>query len=70
MRGFLSSAVLGFYFTENISTVSSHWLDESPSVTVSAPCLKDFGFEQGTKVVIEIVQGVITIKLLDSEEEL
>jgi hypothetical protein len=53
-----------------LSSVSSHWLDDSPSVLISAPFLKDFGFDIGTKVVVEVVQGVITIKPLDSEEEL
>ena len=53
-----------------LSAVASHWMDDSPSVLVSAPFLRDFGFEIGGKVVIEITQGVITIKALDSQEEL
>ena len=53
-----------------LSTVIPHWMDDAPSVIVSAPVLKDFGFEIGTRVVVEISQGVITLKPLDSEEEL
>lgn len=53
-----------------LSTVVPHWMDEAPSVVVSATCLRDLGFEIGTKVVVEVSQGVITIKALDSEEEL
>jgi hypothetical protein len=57
-------------FMVGLSTVISHWLDDSPAVTVSAPWLRDFGFEVGSKVVIEVSKGVISIKMLDSEEEL
>ncbi len=53
-----------------LSSVAPYWMDESPSVTVSASWLKDYGFEIGKKVVVEVSQGVITIKPLDSEEEL
>jgi len=53
-----------------LSTVISYWLDSSPAVTVSAPWLLDFGFEIGSKVVIEVSQGVITIKKVDCEDEL
>ena len=53
-----------------LSSVTSYWLDEAPAVTVSAAWLRDFGFDIGCKVVVEVSQGVITIKPLDSEEEL
>jgi hypothetical protein len=37
---------------------------------VSAEWLKDFGFEVGCRVVIEVSQGVITIKKVDCENEI
>ena len=53
-----------------LSSVISHWLDGSPAVTVSAPWLLDFGFEIGSKVVVEVSKGTITIKKVDCEDEL
>ncbi len=52
-----------------LASVRAHWLDDAPSVVVSAAWLKEFGFEIGSKVVIEVTQGVITIKPVDCEEE-
>jgi hypothetical protein len=52
-----------------LSSIRPHWMDDAPSVVVSAAWLKDFGFDIGAKVVIEVTQGVITIKLVDCEEE-
>mgnify|MGYP001324459820 CR=1 FL=1 len=52
-----------------LSSIRSHWLDDAPAVTVAAVRLQDFGFEVGYKVVIEVSQGVITIKKIDSEDE-
>jgi hypothetical protein len=40
-----------------LSSIRSHWLDDAPAVTVSADWLKDFGFEVGCRVVIEVSQG-------------
>jgi hypothetical protein len=57
-------------FMVTLSSVRSHWLDDAPSVTVSAEWLRDFGFEVGCRVVIEVSQGVITIKKVDSEDEI
>ena len=53
-----------------LSSVVSHWLDGSPAVTVSARWLLDFGFEIGSKVVVEVSKGIITIKKVDCEDEL
>jgi hypothetical protein len=53
-----------------LSSIRSHWLDDAPAVTVSAEWLKNFGFEVGCKVVIEVSQGIITIKKVDSEDEI
>ncbi|KNY30085.1 SymE family type I addiction module toxin [Pseudobacteroides cellulosolvens] len=53
-----------------LSSIRSHWLDDAPAVTVSADWLRDFGFEVGCKVVIEVSQGVITIKKIHSEDEI
>ncbi len=52
-----------------LASVREHWLDDAPSVVISASWLKDFGFGIGTKVVIEVTQGVITVKPIDCEEE-
>jgi antitoxin component of MazEF toxin-antitoxin module len=52
-----------------LASVREHWLDDAPSVVVSASWLTEFGFEIGKKVVIEVTQGVITIKPVDCEEE-
>jgi len=52
-----------------LSSVREYWLDEAPSVVISASWLEDFGFKIGTKVVIEVTQGVITVKPVDCEEE-
>ncbi len=52
-----------------LSEVSYSWLEEgSPLVAVSGAWLKDFGFEEGRKVVIDICQGQIVIKTVDCED--
>ncbi len=51
-----------------LSSVKEYWLDDAPSVVVSASWLTEFGFEIGKKVVIEVTQGIITIKPVDCEE--
>ena len=53
-----------------LSSIKSHWLDDAPAVTVAADWLRDFGFEVGCRVVIEVSQGVITIKKVDREDEI
>ncbi len=52
-----------------VSEVSTYWMeDDSPLVPVFGAWLKDFGFEAGTKVVIDVTQGQITIKVVDHED--
>lgn len=41
-----------------LSTVVPHWMDDAPSIIVSASCLKDFGFELGARVVVEVSRGL------------
>ena len=51
-----------------LSEVTTFWMEEgSPQVAVSGAWLKDFGFEVGKKVVIDICQGQIVIKAVDCE---
>ena len=69
-EGLQPSIFGGVCIMVRLSVVASHWMDDSPSVLVAAPFLRDFGFEIGAKVVIEITQGVITIKALDTQDEL
>jgi hypothetical protein len=57
-------------FMVALSSIRSHWLDDAPAVTVSAEWLRDFGFEVGCRVVIEVSQGVITIKKVDCEDDI
>ncbi len=66
----LMSAIYGgVFFMVALASVRAHWLDDAPSIVVSASWLKEFGFEIGAKVVIEVTQGVVTIKPVDCEEE-
>lgn len=52
-----------------ISEVTTDWMAEgSPLVAVSGAWLKDFGFDEGKKVVIDICQGQIVIKTVDFED--
>jgi hypothetical protein len=51
-----------------LSSVRSHWLDDAPVITVSAEWMKEFGFEVGCRVVIEVSHGIITIKPVDCED--
>ncbi|HEY9059682.1 MULTISPECIES: SymE family type I addiction module toxin [Pseudobacteroides] len=53
-----------------LSSVKSHWLDDSPAIVVSAEWLATFGFEVGCRVVIDVTQGIITIRPVDCEEEI
>ena len=52
-----------------LSTIKHHWLDEVPSITISASYLEQFGFVTGQKVVIEISHGIITIRPVDCEDD-
>ena len=52
-----------------ISEVSSYWMeDDCPMVSVSGTWLKDFGFAQGRKIVVEVTDGQMIIKAVDGEE--
>jgi hypothetical protein len=51
-----------------LSSIRSHWLDDAPVITVSAEWMKEFGFEVGCRVVIEVSHGIITIKPVDCED--
>mgnify|MGYP000383305706 CR=1 FL=1 len=46
-----------------ISEISAWWMeDDCPNVSVSGSFLKDFGFNIGKKIVIEVLKGQIVIK--------
>lgn len=52
-----------------LASVDSHWLEEdSVEVAIRGSYLQKFGFCEGTKVVIEVTEGLITIKPVDIEE--
>ena len=48
-----------------ISEVSTFWMDGEAQVSVSGDWLRQFGFDIGRKVVVDVTQGVITIKVVD-----
>ncbi len=53
-----------------LSSVDSYWMeDDSVEVAVRGSYLKKFGFSVDTKVVIEVTDGLITIKPVDVEED-
>jgi len=58
-----------YIFMVALSTIKHHWLDEVPSITISASYLEQFGFVTGQKVVIEISHGIITIRPVDCEDD-
>ena len=52
-----------------LSRVEGYWMeDEALEVAVRGSYLRDFGFEKGSKVVIEVTQGQIFIKLIEAED--
>ena len=52
-----------------ICEVSRYWLEDgAPLVAVSGAWLKDFGFDIGVKVVVEVRSGEIVIKAVDAED--
>jgi len=63
------SSICGGVFMVALSSVKSHWLDDSPAIVVSAEWLATFGFEVGCKVVIDVSQGIITIRPVDCEDD-
>jgi len=51
-----------------LGSVGKFWMDECLEVRVSGSWLKEFGFEYGHKVVVEITKGQIVIKAVDVED--
>lgn len=53
-----------------LAKASSYWMeDDSVEVAVRGSYLKQFGFDVGTRVVIEVTDGLITIKPVDGEDD-
>ena len=46
----------------------SRFDEESSEVAVRGIYLRDFGFENGSKVVIDVTRGQIVIRLIDEED--
>ena len=46
----------------------SRFGEESLEVAVRGSYLRDFGFENGSKVVIDVTRGQIVIRLIDEED--
>ncbi len=56
-------------FMVRVGEVGRWWMEDgAATVSVSGSWLKDFGFEMGRKVVVEVTQGIIVIKLVDAED--
>jgi formylmethanofuran dehydrogenase subunit D len=51
-----------------LGSVGKFWLDESLEVKVNGSWLKEFGFEYGRKVVVEVTEGQIVIKAVDIDD--
>jgi len=51
-----------------LGSVGKFWMDDCPEVKVSGSWLKEFGFEYGHKVVVEVTKGQIVIKAVDVED--
>ncbi len=50
-----------------LSEVSAFWMeDSSSSVVVSGSWLRSFGFEPGRKIMVDVSQGQIVIKLIEA----
>jgi hypothetical protein len=50
-----------------LSEVSAFWMEEdSSSVVVSGAWLRNFGFEPGRKIVVDVTKGQIVIKLVEA----
>ena len=63
----------GVFFLEVVfmvclGSVGKFWIDECLEVRVSGTWLKDFGFEYGHKVVVEVTAGQIVIKAVQIED--
>ena len=52
-----------------LSEVSTYWMeDDCPSVLVTGTWLKQFGFEIGKKIVVEVTEGQMVVKVVDCED--
>jgi hypothetical protein len=52
-----------------IGEVGRWWMEDgATTISVNGAWLKDFGFEKGRKIVIDVTQGQIVIKLIDDED--
>jgi len=56
------------FFMVCLGSVGKFWMDECLEAKVSGSWLKEFGFEYGHKVVVEITKGQIVIKAVDVED--
>jgi len=56
------------FFMVCLGSVGKFWMDECLEVKVSGSWLKEFGFEYGHKVVVEVTKGQIVIKAVDVED--
>lgn len=53
-----------------ISEVSGYWMEEdTPIIAITGAWLREYGFEIGCKIVIEVTMGQITVKKVDTEDE-
>lgn len=53
-----------------ISEVGTWWMEDGcPILSVSGSWLKDFGFDIGRKVVVEVTDGQIVVKAVDAVED-
>jgi len=53
----------------SISSVYSDWREDGSShISISGIALKDFGFETGEKIVIDVSHKKIVVKPIDMEE--
>ena len=52
-----------------LGSVGKFWMDECLEIRVCGTWLKDFGFEYGHKVVVEVTAGQIVIKAVHIEED-
>ena len=52
-----------------ISEVKSYWMEEdSPLIAISGQWLRDFGFDIGSRIVVDVMKGQIIIKAVEVEE--
>lgn len=52
-----------------ISEVKPYWMeDDSPLIAITGQWLRDFGFDIGSRIVVDVIKGQIIIKAVDVEE--